>query len=92
VADLNNHHRETLRKIFTHPSSGNVEWHQVLSLLEAVGTVTDEPNGKVRVTAGPESDTLPRPRHKDFDEGVQPDTVRRSPRSPAQRRNVSRAT
>jgi len=68
MADLNNHHRETLRKIFTHPSSGNVEWHQVLSLLEAVGTVADEPNGKVRVTVGSESDTLPRPRHKDVDE------------------------
>ena len=68
MADLNNHHRETLRKIFTHPSSGNVEWHQVLSLLEAVGTVVDEPNGKVRVTVGPESETFARPRHKDVDE------------------------
>jgi hypothetical protein len=68
VADLNNHHRETLRKIFAHPSSGNVDWHQVLSLLEAVGTVVDEPNGKVRVTVGPESETLTRPRHKDVDE------------------------
>jgi hypothetical protein len=68
VADLNNHHRETLRKVFTHPSSGNVEWRQVLSLLEAVGTVTDEPNGKVRITVGAESETFPRPRHKDVDE------------------------
>jgi hypothetical protein len=68
VADLSNHHRETLRKIFAHPSSGNVEWHQVLSLLEAVGTVVDEPNGKVRVTVGPDSETLTRPRHKDVDD------------------------
>jgi hypothetical protein len=68
VADLNNHHRETLRKIFVHPSSGNVEWHEVLSLLEAVGTVVAEPNGKVRVTVGSESETLTRPRHKDVDE------------------------
>jgi hypothetical protein len=68
VADPNNHHCETLRKIFVHPSSGNVEWHQVLSLLEAVGTVVDEPNGKVWVTVGPESETLVRPRHKDIDE------------------------
>jgi hypothetical protein len=68
VADLNNHHRETLRKIFAHPSSGNVDWHQVLSLLEAVGTVVDEPNGKVRVTVGSESETLTRPRNKDVDE------------------------
>ena len=59
VADLNNHHRETLRKIFPHPSSGNVEWHQVLSLFDAVGTVTDEPNGKVRVTVGAETEGPP---------------------------------
>ena len=68
MADLNNHHRETLRRVFTHPTSGNVEWHQVLSLLEAVGSVTDEPNGKVRVTVGAETETLVRPRHKDVDE------------------------
>jgi hypothetical protein len=26
AADLNNHHRVTLEKIFSHPLSGNVEW------------------------------------------------------------------
>jgi len=39
---LNNHHRDTLRKILDHPTSANVEWRQVLSLLEAVGTVEEE--------------------------------------------------
>jgi hypothetical protein len=29
---LNNHHRDALRKILDHPSSGNVEWRQLLSL------------------------------------------------------------
>lgn len=48
--DLNNHHRDTLRKIFSHPASGNLEWRQVLSLLEAVGTVSEDHNGKVKVT------------------------------------------
>src|SRR5215472_5246666 len=37
---LNNRHRDTLRQIFAHPVSHNVEWRAVLSLLEAVGTVT----------------------------------------------------
>jgi hypothetical protein len=68
MADLNNHHRDTLEKIFTHPSSHNVEWRQVLSLLEAVGAVVDEHNGKVRVTVGPESETITRPRDKDVEE------------------------
>jgi hypothetical protein len=55
AADLNHHHRVTLEKIFSHPLSGNVEWRQVLSLLEAVGTTTQEPNGKVKVELGGET-------------------------------------
>ena len=35
---LDNHHRNTLRQIFQHPASHNIEWHAVTSLLEAVGT------------------------------------------------------
>jgi uncharacterized membrane protein HdeD (DUF308 family) len=31
AADLNNHHRVTLQKIFSHPLSGNVEWRQVIT-------------------------------------------------------------
>ena len=64
---LNNHHRDTLRKILDHPASGNVEWRQVLSLLEAVGTVVEEHNGKFKVTLGSETETLGRPRGKDID-------------------------
>ena len=43
--DLNNHHRDTLDAILNHPASGNVEWRQVRSLLDAVGDVTEEDNG-----------------------------------------------
>ena len=38
-AHLNNHHRNTLRQIFQHPVSHNIEWHAVVSLLEAIGSV-----------------------------------------------------
>jgi hypothetical protein len=58
AADLNHHHRVTLEKIFSHPLSGNVEWRQVLSLLEAVGTTNQEPNGKVKVELGGETQVL----------------------------------
>jgi hypothetical protein len=51
---LSHHHRETIDKIFGHPTSGNVEWRQVRSLLEAVGTVTEEHSGKIVVQVGPE--------------------------------------
>jgi hypothetical protein len=65
---LNDHHRDTIEKIFSHSSSGNIEWRQVLSLLQAVGTTTEEHNGKVRVTLGPETEVLHPPDAKDIDE------------------------
>ncbi len=65
---LNDHHRDTIENIFSHSSSGNVEWRQVLSLLNAAGTTTEEHNGKVRVTLGPETEVLQRPHGKDIDE------------------------
>jgi hypothetical protein len=65
---LSNHHRETVAKILDHPASGNVEWRQVLSLLEAIGEVTEEHNGKLKVTLGPETEVLHPPRGKDVDE------------------------
>jgi hypothetical protein len=66
-SDLNSHHRDTLQKILSHPASGNIEWRQVLSLLEAVGTVDEQHNGKVKVTLGPETEVLEPPRSKDID-------------------------
>ena len=67
AADLNNHHRVTLDKIFSHPLSGNVEWRQVLSLLEAVATTTKEPNGKVKVELGGQTEVLQPPGGEDVD-------------------------
>jgi hypothetical protein len=67
AADLNHHHRATLEKIFGHPLSGNVEWRQVLSLLEAVGTTTQEHNGKVKVELGGHTEVLQPPDGKDVD-------------------------
>jgi hypothetical protein len=68
AADLNHHHRVTLEKIFRHPLSGNVEWRQVRSLLEAVATTTQEPNGRVRVELGGETQVLQPPDGKDVDQ------------------------
>jgi hypothetical protein len=67
AADLNHHHRDTLEKIFRHPLSGNLEWRQVLSLLAAVGTTTPEPNGKVKVELGGQTEVLQPPDDKDVD-------------------------
>ncbi len=60
-------HRDTLEKILRHPASGNVEWRQVRSLLEAVGDVVEEHDGKLKVTLGDETEVLQRPHGKDVD-------------------------
>lgn len=62
---LSNHHRKTVEELFTHPTSHNVEWRKVLSLLGAVGTVTEEHDGKFKVTVGPETEVFHRPHDKD---------------------------
>ena len=62
---LNNRHRDTLSQIFRHPVSHNIEWHAVLSLLEAVGSVTEHHNGKLAVTVGTETEFIDPPTHKD---------------------------
>jgi hypothetical protein len=67
AVDFTHHHRVTLEKLFSHPLSGNVEWRQVLSLLEAVGTTTQEPNGKVKVELGGETMVLQPSGDKDLD-------------------------
>jgi hypothetical protein len=64
---LNNHHRDTLREVFDHQRGGNVEWRKIRSLLEAVGTVEEEHDGKLKVTIGPETEVLHPSHGKDVD-------------------------
>ena len=64
---LDNHHRNTLRQIFQHPASHNIEWHAVTSLLEAVGTVDVHHDGKVTVRVGSGLETFDPPAGKDVD-------------------------
>lgn len=64
---LNNHHTDTLTAIFSHPTSHNIRWPDVISLLEAVGEVDERHDGKFKVTLGPETEVFERPRHKDID-------------------------
>ncbi|MGD0558261.1 MAG: hypothetical protein ABSA93_25175 [Streptosporangiaceae bacterium] len=65
---LDGRHRDTLREIFRHPTSHNIEWHAVVSLLEAIGTVTQHHDGKVAVKIGPELEFLDPPSGKDIDD------------------------
>jgi hypothetical protein len=67
AARLNNRHRDTVEKIFSHPASSNIEWREVLSLVEAIGTVSARHDGKLEVTLGPETEVLRPPHGKDVD-------------------------
>jgi hypothetical protein len=60
-------HRVTLERIFSHPTGANIEWRQVLSLLEGVGFVTEEHNGNLKVALGGKTEVLRLPREKDVD-------------------------
>lgn len=64
---LSDNHRDTLLQIFQHPTSHNIEWHAVLSLLEAVGSVEDRRDNKFAVTLGAEIEVFTRPRGKDLE-------------------------
>ena len=64
---LSNHHRNTLHEIFRHPVSHNVEWRAVISLLEAIGSVTRRHDGKLAVTVGAQSATFDPRAQKDLD-------------------------
>jgi hypothetical protein len=74
--NLDNEQRKTLEQIVDHRSGANIEWRQVRALLEALGTVTEEHNGKVRVTVGEVSEVLQPPREKDVDEELLSDLRR----------------
>jgi len=64
---LSHHHRETLAHLRAHPTSHNLEWNDVIGLLDEVADVAEEHNGKFVVTIGPGKIVLTKPRHKDVD-------------------------
>jgi hypothetical protein len=62
---LTSNHRDTLNQIFEHPVSHNIEWHAVVSLLEAIGSVVEHQD-MVAVTVGSETQYFDIPAHKDI--------------------------
>ena len=66
--ELDGHHQATVDKIFHHPVSHNIQWHDVLSLLQSVAVVAEEHDGRYKVTLGSETETFDVPRHHDIDE------------------------
>ncbi len=66
-AHLSSRHRDTVERIFSQPPSRNIEWREVVSLLEAIGSVTHEHNGTLKVSLGPETEVLRAPHGKDVE-------------------------
>ena len=64
--DLKGRHQHTYEAIFRHPAAHNLEWHEVRSLLAALGDVADGHNGTVQVTRNGQTVTLHAPKHKDI--------------------------
>ena len=64
---LSGHHRDTLLQIFQHPTSHNVEWHDVISLLETVGSIEERHDDMFVFRIGEEREVLRRPKGKDMD-------------------------
>lgn len=65
---IDGRHRATVEKIFRHPVGHNIQWHDVLSLLESIATVTKVHDDRFTVTLGSETETLDAPRGRDIDE------------------------
>jgi rubrerythrin len=56
-----------VERLFTHPTSHNIQWHDVLSLLQGVAEVEEAHDGRFRVTLGEETETFDAPRGHDID-------------------------
>lgn len=64
---LSSHHRDTLLQIFQEKTNHNVEWHDVVSLLGAVGSIEQQHDDMFEFRIGQETEVLRRPTDKDID-------------------------
>lgn len=68
TSQLSGSHLHTYQKIFQHPLTHNLDWHQVHALLRAVADVTEESNGNLKVTRNGQVIVLQPSHSKDVDE------------------------
>jgi hypothetical protein len=64
---LSGHQRDTLSRIFQKDTNYNVEWHDVVSLLEAVGSIEQRHDDMFVFRIGQQTEVLRRPSGKDID-------------------------
>jgi hypothetical protein len=59
-------HLRTLESLFRHPTAHNLEWMDVVGLMERIGTVREERNGKFAFAVGGEHHVMHKSRTKDL--------------------------
>jgi hypothetical protein len=64
-SNLKGSHLRAYDTIFQHPLSHNLEWREVYSLFKHLGEVTEESNGKLKITRNGQTLILHRPNTKD---------------------------
>jgi hypothetical protein len=65
-AALSKTHRQTLDMLFAHPIARNLDWHDVLGLLGALGSVAQMPNNETDIQIGTAHQKLRCPHGKDL--------------------------
>ena len=64
---MNTRHRETLARIFSHPTPHNIEWRRIEHLLEALGAeVIEGHSGRVKIRLAGQEQTFSRPHRKNL--------------------------
>ncbi len=66
-----------LERIFQHPTSHNLEWHDVIALIDHLGTVEEKENGHLTFIVNGVSEGFHRSREKDVSEVEQVLDIRR---------------
>jgi hypothetical protein len=63
---LSKSHRRTMDALFAHPLTHNLDWNDVLSLLNRLGTVEHMPSNDISLRIGDDHQTLHAPHGKDL--------------------------
>ena len=92
TAPLNHKYTHTLGQIFQHPASHNLEWRNVIALIEHLGTVEEKENGHLTFAVNGVSQVFQRSQKKDVSEIQQILDLRRFLESVGVEKNGTRTT
>jgi hypothetical protein len=59
--------RKTLDAVFQHPLTHNLEWREVIALIDSIGSVTEKRDGEFLLEAGDQRLSMRRPHGKDIE-------------------------